>query len=527
MIMDEEGKVPPDMIRVPDSASFSLDIPGYGDLPEVAIPSYWIDKYEVTNKQFKDFVDRGGYQKREYWKYPFINLGRTISWEAAMAVLRDTTGRSGPATWELGDYPRGQDDYPVTGVSWYEAAAFAEFAGKSLPNIYQWNKAASPFHSSEMVPLSNFGSQGPVRVGSMPGMSPYGAYDMAGNVKEWCWNETDEHKRYIMGGAWSEPVYMFNDKDAQAPLTRSATFGFRCIKYPSPEAVSAKALEPLLNPQRDYSKEKPVADNLFQVYRSLYKYDKTALNPVVESVDDTNEHWRKERITFAAAYGKERLTAYLYLPKKSRPPYQAIVFFPNAGSIYERSSKGLLMDEDFLVKSGRAVIAPIYKGTFERGDDLKSFYPNTSAFYRDHVFMWAKDLARSLDYTEIRPELDHGKIGYFGVSWGGAMGAIIPAVENRIKVAALVVGGLWFQKALPEVDQINFLPRVTVPVLMLNGRYDFFLPVETSSAVMFRLLGTPKENKRQVIYQTGHGVPRTELIKETLDWLDRYLGPVK
>lgn len=76
------------------------------------------------------------------------------------------------------------------------------------------------------------------------------------------------------------------------------------------------------------------------------------------------------------------------------------------------------------------------------------------------------------------------------------------------------------------MDELNFAPRVKIPVLMLNGRFDFFYPVETSEEPMFRLLGTAKGHKRRVVYETGHNIPRNELIKETLDWLDRYLGPV-
>lgn len=62
---------------------------------------------------------------------------------------------------------------------------------------------------------------------------------------------------------------------------------------------------------------------------------------------------------------------------------------------------------------------------------------------------------------------------------------------------------------------------------MLNGRYDFVFPVESSQLPMFRLLGTPKEHKRKILYDTGHNIPRNDMIKETLAWLDRYLGPVK
>jgi hypothetical protein len=107
------------------------------------------------------------------------------------------------------------------------------------------------------------------------------------------------------------------------------------------------------------------------------------------------------------------------------------------------------------------------------------------------------------------------------------MAAIMPAVETRFKASVAYVGGLYFQKTLPEVDTLNFAPRVKIPTLMLNGRYDQWFPFETSQKPMFRLLGTPPAHKVQRIYETGHYVPRHILIKETLDWLDRYLGPVK
>ena len=96
----------------------------------VPLGDYWIDKYEVTNAEFKRFLDQGGYRKPEYWKHEFRKDGRVLSWAEAMALFQDKTGRPGPATWVQGEYPRGQDDFPVTGVSWYEAAAYAEFSGK-------------------------------------------------------------------------------------------------------------------------------------------------------------------------------------------------------------------------------------------------------------------------------------------------------------------------------------------------------------------------------------------------------------
>jgi eukaryotic-like serine/threonine-protein kinase len=68
-------------------------------------------------------VDAGGYKNPEYWKELVVRKDRTLSFDEAMAEFEDTTGRRGPSTWELGTYPEGKDDYPVGGVSWYEAAA--------------------------------------------------------------------------------------------------------------------------------------------------------------------------------------------------------------------------------------------------------------------------------------------------------------------------------------------------------------------------------------------------------------------
>ena len=89
------------------------------------------------------------------------------------------------------------------------------------------------------------------------------------------------------------------------------------------------------------------------------------------------------------------------------------------------------------------------------------------------------------------------------------------------------VAGLRAQRKLPEADPFNFLPRVTVPVLMINGRYDPYFPVETSQEPMFRLLGTPSDQKHHFVEEGGHYVARVHLVTQSLDWLDRYLGPVR
>jgi eukaryotic-like serine/threonine-protein kinase len=98
---------------------------------------------------------------------------------------------------------------------------------------------------------------------------------MAGNVKEWVWNEADSGKRYVLGGAWDEPNYLFVEPDAQSPFLRAPNVGFRCVKYLDPQVVSTLAAAPVPRPTSDPRNSKPVSDDLFRAYRSLYSYDKT------------------------------------------------------------------------------------------------------------------------------------------------------------------------------------------------------------------------------------------------------------
>ncbi len=177
---------------------------------------------------------------------------------------------------------------------------------------------------------------------------------------------------------------------------------------------------------------------------------------------------------------------------------------------------------DFVLKSGRAVLYPIYKGTYQRRDSLKSDTQDSTIFYRDHVLMWAKDMRRGIDYLETRSDVATQNLAYYGLSWGGALGGLLPAIEPRIKVNILVVAGLDFPRTLAEVDPLNFVTRITVPTLMINGRFDFFFPVESSQIPMFRRLGTPASDKRHVVDEGSHFVPRARLIQEVLEWLDKY-----
>ena len=167
---------------------------------------------------------------------------------------------------------------------------------------------------------------------------------------------------------------------------------------------------------------------------------------------------------------------------------------------------------------------PIYKSTFERADGLKNDTPDMTADFRDHMIMWSKDVGRSVDYLESRSDIAKDRIGYIGLSSGAALAPVFLAIEPRIKLGVIYMGGLNLQPSLPEADTVNFAPRVTEPVLMLNGRFDNYYPTVSSQEPLFRLLGTPAEHKRRVVYDAAHNIPRTEMIKEVVGWMEKYWG---
>lgn len=220
--------------------------------PVVSLPAFWIDRYEVTNDEFKKFVDAGGYENPEYWTTAFIKDGKTLSFQEAMAEFHDATRRPGPATWQLGTFPDGAERLPVSGVSWYEAAAYAAFAGKSLPSVHEWRYVSGIGFNSNVLQLSNFNGKAVAVPGQFRGMGPFGTFDTAGNVKEWTMNAAPTGERYILGGAWNESSYVFSAWDARTPFARDETFGFRLVKrtaaLPDVAAGSLALVNPRLPP---------------------------------------------------------------------------------------------------------------------------------------------------------------------------------------------------------------------------------------------------------------------------------------
>lgn len=491
------------------------------------LADFLMQKLEVTNAQYKTFVDADGYTSARWWDSTIVRDGRTIAWKDALTRFVDASGLPGPATREGGAPKPGTEELPVGGVSWYEARAYARFVGKALPTVLEWNAAAIPEAARWVVPNGRYNAESPVRGGAASGMSPRGVFDMAGNMREWTANVREPGSRYILGGGFSDPVYLFNQVFSQPEFDRSASNGIRLVKRMAESTDLARAAAPIPVTGRDAVRAVPVDDATFRGYLSLYDYDRTPLNAQVTARDSSPTDWIREDVLFDLPESKGRMSAVLFLPRRARPPYQTMIVWPGSDAFVLRDTRRLSMSYvHFFIRSGRAVVYPIYEHTYGRGSTIGGDAPSATIAHRDQVRRWTIELRRSIDYAFSRPDIDTTRLAYSGTSWGGRSAPVALAVEPRIRTAVLNLPGIGASPVRPEEDAVNFLPRVRIPVLMLSGRYDSNFPYESSQLPFYRLLGSPVGSKKHVLYDGGHFLPWAMAITESTRWLDQQFGPV-
>ena len=521
-----EGMVPIWTPEPPDESGFYYfeNLFGLAPAERGRVGNFFVDLHEVTNREFKRFVDAGGYERQEYWTEPFERDGQVLTWTEAMAFFKDGTGRPGPATWQVGAYEPGAEDLPVTGVSWYEAAAFAAFAGKRLPSFYHFAVASARPVAGDNIMGSNFNGK-LAAVGSQRGSLNYwGLYDMAGNAREWCLNATGLD-RFAQGGAANEPAYMFWDGALLPPFHRDAMTGFRCIKPIAPDPFDVRLDGPIAKrPPTDWSSIRGFPDDRWKTWQGLLSYDKQPLQEVTEWSDDLPSR-RIEKVTFTAGYPTDdRVVAYLFLPDPAKwpPPWQPVMVVALAGFFTRSSQDGRYTGDvrtwDYLVKDGRAVVYPILKGAFERGGGQA---PRTygSAFWIQPV----KDLFRTIDYLETRKDIRGDRVGFITISGACEGGVMALAAEPRIKAAVLLGGGLVGTDS-QIFDRVGFSRHIASPVRLINGRSDRW-----EQNRMLGLFPTPDDRKSFVQLDGDHTLAGYEkdVMKLTLEWFDRFLGPVR
>jgi formylglycine-generating enzyme required for sulfatase activity/dienelactone hydrolase len=507
-----------DMLWVPAGTDASSAMP-------MALDSFRLDRFEVTNRAFQDFVAAGGYEDSTHWVEPFVRNGRPVSWDDAMETFVDRTGRQGPATWELSQHSAGRADHPVGGVSWYEAAAFCRANGKALPTYYHWRHAAgfTEVVWDHILTVSNFSGDSTIAVGSLGGIGPSGTHDMAGNVREWVQNATGE-SRHILGGAWTDPEYLYADGDAADPWSRDPRNGFRCAAYESAPATAL--LDPIEQPFFDFNRVQPVDDATFAIFRRFYEYVPTDLAARVEATD-TARHWIRQRVSYTAAYGGERIAAYVFLPRNAEPPFQTVVYFPGSSAFSPRASENPseLALISYVPRSGRVLVYPMYKGSYERPVESRA-----RGIARRQWTVWVtQDLHRTVDYVTERSDLRSDALGFLGLSLGAEI-AVPVALEKRFRALVLVGGAfdpVWRDVVMPENAPWNFASRITTPTMLINGRRDFMHPYETGQVPYFDAFDVPDRDKEFVVLEAGHIPPWNEVIRHTLRWYDRYLGEVQ
>lgn len=539
-----EGTLPEDTILVPGTrvpvylSGWSTDMLGSD---QHDIPAFAIARSEVTNREFKEFVDAGGYDAAQYWQdLPFRYRGQLLSWPQARKYFVDTTGRPGPAGWQLSTYPRGQDDLPVGGISWYEAVAYSRFRKQLLPTIHHWMRAAfTPYDpmfptAAAITAQSRFFADTPESALSEHGLGPWGTYHMAGNAREWVWNFAGEDA-IALGSGWPEYASNFSRVYTADPMARLPDHGLRLMHTLDDSPLDPALLEPIkLVRDTEFANRAPLSDDAFAAMRFQFTTPRVApIAATVSRVEEDTSLWIAEEITLTFA-AQEPTTLYVVRPKSRGGRLQPIVYSGVGDCCYMKRPNREVLEQlqtaGFIVNSGRALVLPIFAGGYERYWPTPTDRADAADRERRLALLWQQDLGHTIDYLESRADMDAQHIGYLGISRGASTaGAINLALETRIRAAALASGGIWLQGPLhPMIDLINYAPRITVPVLMLSGRYDHIFPYEQSQKRTFELLGTPAGSKKQVEYDTGHfTLPPNQVAADVTDWFDRHLGRVR
>jgi eukaryotic-like serine/threonine-protein kinase len=249
---------------------------------------------------------------------------------------------------------------------------------------------------------------------------------------------------------------------------------------------------------------------------------------------ETAKDWALEKIQYDAVYDNEKIISYLFLPKNAKPPFQTVIYLPGSAVFFQQTSDSIEnyyefpVFLDYIVKTGRAVLFPVYYGTFERKNDFSMIFAGSTGENRSHqltdyLTRFYKDFEQSINYLESRTDIKSDKIALYGMSHGSSVtGPIFSALDQRIKVNVFVSGGL-VPLGRPEANSAYYLARIKQPTLMINGRFDSLLG-EDNIRQTFKNIGA--KDKSLKLFETDHIPPREGMVRETLAWLDKYLGPV-
>ena len=496
---------------------------------DIKLSSFSIAVNEVSNKDFQEFVDAGGYENPSYWDFP-IQIGNKIyDFNSSVKLFTDRYNKLGPANWSYGKYPSGLDNQPVTGISWFEARAFAEFKNLNLPNIFQWTYASGiPDNvfvvDQSVINDSNYDSSQLREVSDENG-SYNGLNNIGGNVKEWVLNPNGNKKeKYsIMGGAFNESAYTFNNYYSLSAFDRSIGNGFRLSKNLT-NNQSDLDYDIIPNFQRNFDELENISDEVFEVYKSQFDYNKN-LDSKTTNIDNFQDGYSAQKFEMETTYkSDESLYGYIVYSNKFKNKYDPVIVYPNAGSIGTNSDEwlpeSLLSQYKYLIDEGYAIIHPIYHNTFGREKTIRTFWASDSEDYKNTIIKIGQDYKRSLDYIESRNDFNFDNMSYFGYSWGSTTSNYLLAIDDRIKAAVICVGGLMLQKSRKEVEAHYYIRRIKTPILHIIGKEDGIFGYEENYKPWKKLIGTPKDKLKLIeLENVGHGLPWDTIIKHHSNWI--------
>lgn len=528
LALTPSSDVPAGMVPVP-GGEYELVSPDAPPGLSHELAPFFIDRLEVTRADYAAFVDAGGYGADSLWEGTPADV---------RARLADRTGLPAPRQWTGQRPPEGGDRLPVVGVSWYEALAFCRSRDARLPTIFEWEKTARAGETANvgvMMPWgwagstqmgaarANFNSDGPVAVGSHPfGVSPYGAADIAGNVREWLANPSDGG-RTATGGSWRGPSYLYTEYSVEGAGAASSDIGFRCARHAGEGDQGSGPID-LEIPTPTYT---PVGRDEFRTLLDFYRYDPVPPRPRGNVAIET-PGWTRERWTIDGVDG-DSVLVYVWAPASAAPPYQTLVYIASSAAF-----SGLTVAEEVewvmgpVIRAGRAVVAPVLQGMVERPFPPGSTVPEPSTVaFRDLMIRHATEMRLAMDYAETRPDIDGDAFVYAAFSFGAGSRLGFAATDDRFRATIFIGGGIdeRVKPTLPAADNVNFAPYVAAPVLMVNGLDDEEHPWASRALPLWNLLPEPKT--RELVDGGGHLPPAERRIPAINRFLDEVMGAVR
>tara|TARA_B100001057_G_scaffold501239_1_gene622341 strand:+ start:6020 stop:8266 length:2247 start_codon:yes stop_codon:yes gene_type:complete len=522
-------KTPKEYVFRPAKKNKEIWFPGIYLGDKNSWKGYSISKTEVSNSEYKKFLDDNGYKKPRYWDFPIEIDGQIYEFENTVKIFKDKFGQFGPANWSYGKFPENQENFPVTGISWFEARAYAKYSGMNLPNIFQWLDSAQ-LAGFELFTLpntenSNLNSNFLREVDDERGVNYYGLKNISGNVKEWTTNPHGDNRFAILGGAYFDKSYSFSSFYSLSPFDRSNGNGIRLVSSEKNEFLDEKIIE---YEKRNILDENDVSDEVFEVYKDQFNYPYSI--PIVKEkqISGYDENYIIEKFEIETVYNNdEPLHGYIIYSKKTEGLIKPIIVFPTAGGIFKNSDSEMLkeaiMDKKHLLEEGYGLVMPVYYSTFSRKKIINTWWANESEEYKETIIKIGKDFKRSIDYLETRNDIDIENLSYLGYSWGSITSNILLAIEKRVKTAFLAAGGIQLPKSKKEISPSIFVRRIDIPIMQVYGKADGFFRYEDSFIPWKKLIGTDPKNLHIIeLDKVGHGIPKDIVIKNHLSFLKKY-----